>query len=99
MARPVCIRKLSVPRRSGRAFGTDAMKQLWRILLAGGVGLAACGIVGLITANRAPGTADEEGGTDPFYLALVERAWWAIFCGAISLSIALYCWKRGRRNL
>ena len=72
------------------------MKRLGRFLLAPGSALVVYGIVRLVTAKQQPGTADGEGGTDPFYLSVVQNAYTVIFLGAVILAMSVYCllWKK-----
>ena len=74
------------------------MKKLGRLLLVVGASLTAYGVLRWMGATREPGTADGEGGTDPFYLAVIEHAWWTILAGVIVVSTSIYCLCRPSKN-
>lgn len=87
------------PARLHCAFGTYPVKQLGKFLLVLGAALTVHGVVQWMGATREPGTADGEGGTDGWYLAVVERAWWTILVGVVLVVTSIYCLRRPRRNV
>lgn len=82
-----------------RSFGTYLVKQLGRLLLVVGAALTVYGVVQWMGATREPGTAGDEGGTDGWYLAVVERAWWTILVGVVLVVTSIYCLRRPRRKM
>lgn len=75
------------------------MKKIGGLLATVASALVAYGVVRLTTVKRQPGTvADGEGGTDPFYLAIIQHAYTLIFLGAILLATSVYCLARKRKR-